>query len=273
MRCESRAPRRWRLALFVVLLAALASAWQPHDPHAIDLDRALAGPSLLHPLGTDHLGRDLLSRLAAGSGRTLVVVGSALGVGAVLGVALGLVAALLDGAARRLLLDQASLLLVVPRLLLALVLTALCGLSPITASLALALATAVHYTLLTATLAEAVMREPFWLAARSLGGGRLAGARRHLLPALAPVLLAHLGAEAARIVVAYSELTFIGLGADSSAPDWGAMIWDYRLYLLHSPRLMVAPLAAIAALALVLHLALDPAEPRVLRPARRSPEP
>ncbi len=266
-------PTRGCLAAFVVLLAGLATCWQPHDPHAIDLERALAGPSLLHPLGTDHLGRDLASRLAVGAGRTLLVAGTALGLGALLGLALGLAAPVLGGGARRLLLDLASLLLVLPRLLLALALTALFGLAPITAGLSLGLATTAHHTLLTAALADAVLREPYWLAARSLGSGRLACARRHLLPAVRPAFLTHLGTEAARIVVAYSELTFIGLGADSSAPDWGTMIWDYRLYLLESPRLTLAPLMAIAVLALALHLAFDPVEPRGRRPARRFPGP
>lgn len=104
---------------------------------------------------------------------------------------------------------------------------------------------------------RAVLREPYWLAVQALGVSPMRGLYRHILPAILPQASARLGSAAGRIIVSYSALAFIGLGADTSASDWGSMIWQYRLYLFEAPRLVIAPTCAIGLFG-GLHLLADP---------------
>jgi len=96
-------------------------------------------------------------------------------------------------------------------------------------------------------------------AAHALGGSALWVLRRHVLPQAAPALLVWQTYHAARLLLAWSALTFLGLGADTSRSDWGAMVWEYRLFLFDHPRLVLAPMAAIFVLAWALARIGDPA--------------
>jgi peptide/nickel transport system permease protein len=226
----------------LVACSIVGAVWQPYDPSAIDLDHSLAAPDHVHWLGTDHLGRDLASRLLAGAGRTFEVAALALGFGVFIGGTFGLVAGSVGGPVGRILVDLMSLATVVPTLIIAIAATAIFGLTPGTAGLALAFSTTAQYGLITDGLMRAVVRERYWLAAQALGTSTYLRLRRHALPAILPQLSAHLGSEAARVVVSYSALAFIGLGADTSAPDWGSMVWEYRMFLFDAPLLVMAPM-------------------------------
>jgi len=228
------------------------------DGEALNLNARLAPPSSEHWLGTDHLGRDLLARIAEGTGRTVAVVLIVASLSLGVGVPLGLIAALNAGSPlAALVLRLADLAVSVPQLIVALALTAVLGLTPVTAGLALSLSGWAHYALVVHGLARAVMREPYWRAAEAMGSAPLAAARRHLWPSVARPTLALAGAEAGRTVALYASLAFVGLGADTSAPDWGALVWEYRLFLFEAPHLVLSPVAATALLALGLHLGLD----------------
>jgi len=230
------------------------------DIDAVDLTHRLAAPSADHPLGTDHLGRDLLARLAAGGSSAFLVVLTTLSVSLVGGIALAFLAATgprpVGAAVRR----ACDLALAVPGLVVALIVTAAFGLTPLSAALALALgATAGVAHLALGLFAMAAASGPV-AAAVALGGSPLHVWRRHVLPAAWPGLaLAH-SYEAARILLSWSALTFLGLGADSSRPDWGAMVFEYRLFLFDAPHLVLLPVAAIGVVALAFAFAGDPSD-------------
>jgi len=255
-------PIAWIL-LSILLMLPLAVGEQ----HTLDLDRALATPSLDLLLGADHLGRDVAARLAAGSWRSILVVAMVAAIAVPLGLVLGLAPSLWP-AAERPVEFVVRLFTAIHAFVLALAITALFGLSPVSAGLALGLAAAAQYGLVIAAHARACLREPYALAARALGASRFAITRRHILPAVLPPLRVHLGSDLARAVIAYSGLAFIGLGADTSAPDWGAMAWEFRYYLFDAPRLVVAPVVAITVLALSVHLLLDAQVPQSMRTGR-----
>ena len=101
------------------------------------------------------------------------------------------------------------------------------------------------------------MVQPYWLATRALGVPLPRALSRHLLPALAAPLGALAGADAGRAVMLVASLGFLGLSADTGRPDWGAMVHEYRLHAFGRPLLVAAPVAAIAAVSLALHLILD----------------
>lgn len=259
-RSTHRRPWTWRLATAgpVLAAAAVGAVWQPADPHAIDLDRVLAPPDARHLLGTDHLGRDLASRLLAGAGPSLLAIAVALaatlGFGTAAGAAIALGPPMTAAVVRR----SAEIALALPTLVLALVAAAVIGAGPATAGLALAASAWAPYALVTAALVERIAVEPFFRATEAMGVPRPVATGRHVMPALAGPVGALAGADAARAVVLVASLGFLGIAADTGRPEWGAMIHEYRPFLFEAPLLLLAPIAAIATLALVLHLALDP---------------
>lgn len=252
------AQRLW-LPTSVLLLAvmALGASWQPHDPHAVDLGRVLAGPSLQHWLGTDHLGRDVASRLFAGAQPSLlaimIVLASSLGLGLIAGVAIGFGPPQLSGAVRWL----AETALALPTLITALLLAALFGAGLLAISAALVASTWAPYALSIAALLERLRGEPYWLASRALGSSTVGAVRRHMLPNTWPMIGALAGADAGRAVILVASLGFLGLSADTGRPEWGAMVHEYRMFLFSEPRLVIVPVLTTAIAAFLLNRALD----------------
>ncbi len=245
---------------------ALAGLWQPHDPFTVDIAAAQLGPSWTHPLGTDHLGRDMLSRLMHGAGNTLVVLATVGAVSFALGMVAGVGAAVLGGMAETLLLRAAEFLVVMPSLVVALAVTALWGLNPVTAGIALGLAGAGPYALVAHGLAKRLLAMPFVKATEALGAGPVRIAFVHVLPNAAAAMRAYLASDAGRNVVHYAALAFLGLGADVSSPDWGAMLYEYRLFILDRPEMMLWPGLAITLTALALNLLIEPPAEAAGRP-------
>ena len=252
------------MRLLAVLAAAIAlgigAVWQPFDPDAVDMMLRHAPPSLSHPLGTDYLGRDLLSRVMVGGWRTMTVILLVTGVGFAGGSMLGAAAALAGGWTEIAILRTAEMFVVVPTLIVAMTVGAVFGLSPLTAGLAMGLAAIGPYALFCHSLTRRVATEPFVLASRALGVAPPQLFLRHIAPNLAPLLLTHAGSNAGLTVVAYASLAFLGLGADPSQADWGTMLFEYRLFIFDDPKLMLAPGLGIALTALMLNLTLDPAQ-------------
>jgi peptide/nickel transport system permease protein len=254
------ATRRLWLLPVLAAAAALAAAWQPHAPDAVDLLQRHTPPSMAHWLGTDHLGRDVLSRVLAGAPASVAVVAIVAGVCLCLGSAIGLAAALAGRWVAAALLRLAELLAVMPSLVVAIAIAALLGLDAVTAGLALGLAACGPFALLTCGLARRGLAEPYVRAARALGAGQVA-LLRHLWPAMLDTQLAYLGAKLGRAAIAYAALAFLGLGADTTRPDWGAMLLEYRPYMLERPLLMVWPGLAIVLLCAALRAAFGGERP------------
>jgi len=252
---RSRLPALLALVLLATMIAG--AIWQPHAIHGIDLANRLAAPSAEHWFGTDHLGRDVFSRVAAGAVPSLIAVGIALsltlGLGAVAGAIIAFAPPMAAGLVRRF----AEIVIAMPQLVVALIVAAILGATPVTAALALAATAWAPYALVVAALIERLVAEPYWRAAEALGVGRAAGFRRHLLPNIRGPLGALAGADGARAVVLVASLGFLGLAADTGSPEWGAMIHEYRVFIYDAPRLLLFPMIAVAALALSLNLLLD----------------
>lgn len=249
------------LHLTAALLAAgivAGGLWQPHDPDAIDMLARHAAPSLAHPLGTDHLGRDLASRMLVAGWRTALVVLAVGTIGFAGGALLGTTAAVLGGWREQAILRGVEMFIVVPTLIWALTAAAIFGLSPLTAGIALGLAGIGPYALMANSLTHRTLGLAYVHAARSLGAKRTQLMARHILPNTLPVLLTHVGSQAGQSVVAYAALAFIGLGVDPSKPDWGSMLYEYRMFVFDDPWLMIWPGLAIAALTATLNLSFDP---------------
>lgn len=246
------------LCLLPVVLLSAAGAVGTADVHAVDLGNRHAPPGTAHWLGTDHLGRDVFARLAQGAWRAVCVMLGAAAITVAAGLALGLAAAMAWTPLRLLALRLAEMLALLPDLVIAIVVVAVLGPSPPALALALGLAGVGPAALLVQGLARQTMRETYVAAAHALGATRAGAARRHVLPAVLPALLTHLAAHVGHIVLGHAGLAFLGLGADSGAPDWGAMLFEHRAHLFEDPALVALPCAALLLLAGGMNLLIEP---------------
>lgn len=257
MSTGSQLRRRVLIGAALLLAIAAGGLWQPHDPDSVDMLARHADPSTLHWLGTDHLGRDLASRMMVAAWRSATVVVAVGAIGFVGGSLIGTAAAMAGGWRERAMLRGIELFIVVPTLVWALTAAALFGLSPATAGIALGIAGIAPYALLANALTRRAMGFDYVRAARALGVGPTRLMLRHILPSTLPLMFTHVGSQAGQSVVAYASLAFIGLGADPSKPDWGSMLFEYRTFAFDHPMLVVWPGLAIAAMAIVLGRTFD----------------
>ena len=225
--------------------ALLSFVWLPHDPNALDFGAQLAPPSLEHPLGTDHFGRDLLSRLLVGARSTLYVgllaVGVALGIGGSLGGVAGYLGGVWDEVAMRLV----DTLYAFPAILMALLLAAIYEPGTLTAMLAIGLATVPVFARLARSSVLALKERPFVEAARALGLREPRLLWRHILPnALAPIVV-QASLSLAVAVLAEAALSFLGLGTPPTVPSWGNMLREAQGFLSLSPYPALVPGLAI----------------------------
>ncbi|KAA5604990.1 ABC transporter permease [Roseospira marina] len=242
----------------VVLGTALLSlVWTPHDPTAMDIAHRLADPSATHPLGTDHFGRDTLSQLMAGARVSIAVSLVAVGLGAGLGVPLGLLAA-----ARRGWLDEAvmrfnDLAFAFPALLTAVLLTALLGPGAINAILAIGVFTIPVFARVTRGAALAIWKRPFIQAARLAGRGRARISVDHILPNIAGSLIVQATIQFAMAILAEAGLSYLGLGSQPPEVSWGRMLNEAQTFLFLDARLAILPGMAIVVTVLGLNLLGD----------------
>lgn len=231
----------------IIVLAALVSfVWTPYDPTEIDANARLLGPSGSHILGTDKFGRDVFSQLMWGARTTLFVGVVAVGVAALIGTPLGILAGMSPRWADDLIMRGNDLWLAFPALLLAIMFGAVFGASTLTAMLAIGLATIPAFARVARSGTLQVMSSEYVLAARSAGRGRLAIARRHVLPNIAPLLIVQSSVAFGIAVLAEAALSFLGFGTKPPNPSWGRMLQESQETLSSTPLLSVWPGLAIA---------------------------
>jgi peptide/nickel transport system permease protein len=251
---------RWGLTLTVLLvvLAMAAPLLSPSDPTAQNLRARLAGPSLTHWMGTDQLGRDILSRVLYGSRVSLlvsicVVIGGGI-VGLTVGSLAGYFGGWLDMVVNVLLINA---FLSFPGILLAIAFAAFLGPGIGKVILALIITGWAGYARLARAQVLQAKEMEYVFAARSLGASDKRILVRHLLPnILQPVLVqATIGMAAA--ILAESTLSFLGLGVLAPMPSWGAMLNDARSHLFDAPHLVVFPALAVMMAVLAFNLLGD----------------
>ena len=261
---------RRRTALFgaavvvaVMLAAALAPLVSPFDPLEQDIGQRLKEPGWqdaqgrVHPLGTDHLGRDILSRIVFGSRIALVVGLAAVLISGVLGMVIGLVAGYFGGRMDDFLMRLADVQLAFPFILLAVTVVAVLGPSVGNLIVVLGIAGWVPYARLVRSEVLTLKGREFVDAARALGGGDARIITRHILPnVLTPVVVIGTFALANTIIVE-SSLSFLGLGVQPPDPTWGGMLSDSREYVTAAWWLWVFPGAAILTTVLAINFVGD----------------
>ncbi len=233
------------IVLGFIAVGVLAPFLAPHDPVDANLDQALLAPCKEYPLGTDQLGRCLLSRIIWGTRVSLTT--SFIVLLAILGISIpyGLISGWFGGRVDNLLMRIVDVLLAFPNIILALVIAGMLGPSLTNTMLALAGVSWVSFARLIRGLVLQIKKQEFILAARALGASSLWVLSRHVLPNVIGPVVVLATLDLGWIILSISGLSFIGLGAQPPAPEWGTMLSDSRPYFQVEPNLMLFPGLAI----------------------------
>ena len=222
------------LIILVLLIGmAILAPWiAPQNPYAQNLADRLQPPSAAHWLGTDALGRDILSRLIHGSRITLFIVGTVALISPLIGLLIGTVAGFAGGWVDQVLMRITDIFLAFPKLILALAFVAALGPSVTNAVLALALTGWPPYARLARAETLTIRNADFIAAARMQGASAPRLLILHIWPLCLSSLIVRVALDMAGIILSAAGLGFLGLGAQPPAPEWGAMISDGRTYIL-----------------------------------------
>lgn len=250
--------------LVVLVLLAIFGPWLDlPDPTRTNLRARMVAPTLswfslgAHPLGTDQLGRDILSRIIAGSRVTLMVAGAAVLLGGVLGTLLGLVSGYFGGWVDRILMRLVDIQLALPLMLLALMVVAALGPSLRNLVGVLALVSWVRYARIVRGQVLAVREREFVQSARAIGASHARIILRHILPNVLTPALVVATLELARVIVLEAGLSFLGLGIQPPDPSWGRMLADGRTYISSAWWIITFPGLALMLTVLAVNLLGD----------------
>jgi peptide/nickel transport system permease protein len=246
----------WLIALHLVL--AILGPWLvTQDFAAQDAESVLLAPGAAHWLGTDHLGRDVMTRTLLGGRVALATTALGTAIAILWGSALGILAGLIGGWFDEVVLRLIDALLAIPWLLFILLVVAVAGTSMwvLVPALGFTYGLSVVRVVRGATL-DLVERE-FVQAARARGESRLVILGGELLPNVRDVILVEGAMEWSWMLLSFSSLSFLGFGVAPPTPDWGLMISDARLYLSAAPWTALAPMVALSSSIIAINLAAD----------------
>jgi len=245
------------LVLLLVATALLSFVWTPHSAAELDIPNKLAPPSASHWLGTDSLGRDIVSLLIVGSRNSIAVGFIAVGIGIVFGAALGLLAAARRGWVEELVMRFSDFTFAFPALLSAIMLTAIYGPGLVTSIVAIGIFNVPVFARITRAAANSVWSREYVLAARACGKGRLRITLEHVLPNIASQLIVQATIQFAIAILAEAALSYLGLGTQPPTPSWGRMLNEAQSLMYQRWQLAVWPGLAIVLSVLGLNLMGD----------------
>jgi peptide/nickel transport system permease protein len=228
------------VAAFVVIAAA-APQLAPFDPVAPNLLAMRKPPSAVYRLGTDEVGRDVLSRVIWGARASLLAGVIPVGIAVTLSIPLGLLSGYAGGWVDGVIMRFTDAMLSIPFLIVAIALAAFLGPSLTNAMLAIGIAALPTFVRLARGTALAIKTEDYVEAARALGCSRRRIAGRHILPNMLPPLLVQSSITVAAAIIAEASLSFLGLGQQPPAPSWGSMLNAAQRYLSQAPWMALYP--------------------------------
>jgi peptide/nickel transport system permease protein len=228
--------------LAIIVAAAIVGYWvTPYDPTAFAVRSRLQPPSALHPFGTDEFGRDVLSRILAGAHLSLATGFGAMVISLIVGVPLGLIAAFHRGAVQEIIMRAVDLLIALPPVLLGLLVLAVTPPGLFKTIAAVGLVYIPIMVRLTRAVALGLLEDDFVQAARARGEGALPILWHEILPNAWPPIIVELGLRVTFAILLGSALSFLGLGPQPPASEWGLMIAEGRDFLTQAPWVCLAP--------------------------------
>jgi peptide/nickel transport system permease protein len=253
----------------LVLVAAFAPWLTPYNPNKTNFDLLFAHSSWAHPLGTDELGRDMLSRIIAGARASMQVGFMATLLAMIVAVPVGILAGYCGGWVDMVIARTTDVLLAFPFLILAVGFAAILGPSLFNATLALGIAGMPHFIRVSRGETLALREQEYVKAAIVSGAGTATIIFRHILPNMASVLIVQGTMAIPHAIVGEAALSYLGLGVRPPTASWGVMLSEGQTYLTQAPRLEVYPGLAILIAALAFNLLgdglRDALDPRTVR--------
>ena len=244
--------RRWRLTIIggvivatLTLAALFANQIAPQSPYDLDVAQMLAPPSDAHLLGTDELGRDVLSRTIFAAQISMQVAFFAAGVGLVLGTIIGLGSAYFGGWVDLVLMRLMEVVFSFPAILLAVVLMAALGTSVFNAMIAIGIIFVPGFSRLARAATQSVLRQQYVESAQALGMSNTRILLREILPNILAPLMVEGAAAFSYAILLESALSFLGLGAQPPDPSWGNMLSVGRGFMSQAPWISIVPGMAI----------------------------
>jgi peptide/nickel transport system permease protein len=243
--------------VLVLVLAMYAFVFLRHDPELTNLDGRLQGMSLQHPLGTDQLGRDVLTRILLGGQQTIGYSLLALMMALIIGVPFGLISGYKRGIVDRIFMRIADGFLAFPDTIVAIVLSGLLGPGIGNLVLAIVMVKWVSYARLVRSTVLSESQKEYVLVARinGLPPGKIM--RKHLFPHIVGHVLVLASLDLGKIILLISAFSYIGLGVQPPIPEWGGMLNDSRPYFQSNPQLMLFPGLAIVGVVLLTNMLGD----------------
>ena len=233
------------ILVLLVIAAAFATWLAPYDPNKLGTAESLLQPSMEHPLGTDILGRDTLSRLIYGSRTALMVGFISVGVASIIGITLGLIAGYFGGAVNVIIMRCMDALMSFPMILLALVVASVLGGGIQNVIIALSIAITPAYARVIHGLTLSIRENDYILAQRAMGASNVRTMLGHILPNALPPMIVQITLQLGALILAEAGLSFLGIGIKPPGAAWGSMVNDGYKYLLNNPLLSFAPGIAI----------------------------
>jgi len=229
----------------VIVCAFLSAVWTPHSAVELAIRSRLQLPSLEHWLGTDHLGRDILSMIMVGAQNSLIVGIVAVSIGVFLGVGLGLWAAAKRGWTEELIMRFSDFTFAFPAVLSAIMITAILGPGAVNSILAIGIYNIPVFARISRGAANAIWSREYIMAAKAAGKGRFRITVEHVLPNITSVIVVQATISFAIAILAEAALSYLGIGTQPPEPSWGRMLNDAQTYATIKPYLAIFPGAAI----------------------------
>ncbi|MFZ1986043.1 MAG: nickel transporter permease [Desulfatitalea sp.] len=229
------------ILLVLVLMAVLAPYLSPYNPLELNLAERIAAPNSKHPMGTDSVGRDVLSRIMHGTRISLVMAVVVVTIETFVGVLVGTAAGYLGKAVDEILMRLVDILMAFPGIILSLVIVGMLDSSFMNLIIALSALGWVRYARVVRGSILAIKEEAFIESAKAIGCTKLWIATRHVLPNVISPIIVLTAMNMGTIIISIAGLSFIGLGIQPPTPEWGIMLSEGKPFMESAPHLMIFP--------------------------------
>lgn len=231
--------------IIILLIMIVGKIFTPYDPNLVNMSIRLQSPNSQHFLGTDNLGRDVLSRIFSGAFTTIGVAAVILILSLIIGVAIGLISGYIGGKTDWILMRFIDSFLAFPDYIIAIVLSGILGAGTFNLILAIVVVKWAGYARLVRSTVQSEKMKDYISMAKINGVNSLAIMKKHLIPHVVGNVMAVATMDIGKIIIMIASLSYIGLGVQPPNPEWGAMLNEGRTFFDNSPYLMIAPGVAI----------------------------
>lgn len=243
--------------VFIVLVTIFAPVLEPYDPTKMELSQKFIAPCSKFLFGTDHMGRDILSRVIEGSRVSLIIAASVVGISAVAGLILGMVSGYLGGVVDMVIMRAVDVLLAFPTIIFALAVSTVIGSGQTNLIIAICFIQWTRYARVARGETMMLKNAEYIEAARAIGNTATQIILKYIFPNIISKVIILASLDIGSIILYCASLSFLGLGAQPPSPDWGVMISEGKEYMQYAPWIAVFPGLAIAFSALAFNMLGD----------------